>query len=373
MAEVTESIELVALEIDDIDYSTEVDPASDYETSHSLDALIINAPTYLTNLKSTEPLYVWSHTINNITKPARIMGKDITSIYRVESIKQDGPFPLVLNAIFDIDTGYDTEVDVGYSYEAASTGGIDSYTVLMLHMDGADGSTTFVDSSPTAYADFSHGGTVAELDTAQYAFGSASLKLNQGYVNLGESGGDRDIFNFGSDDFTIDFRLRWNTAVPMSGYEALLSYYRDGGNYWRLFYYNDVQHIFFQSTSNSCTVYYPWVPVGDTWYHVALVRSGNSFSIYIDGTSLGAAVVCAGDIYFDDTSSPPVYFSIGSFASGGGLRFNNGWVDELRISKGIARWTGNFTPPERAYLRALILSALQPTLSVPTTLVELIP
>ena len=35
-----------------------------------------------------------------------------------------------------------------------------------------------------------------------------------------------------------------------------------------------------------------------------------------------------------------------NFNAGGSL---NGWMDECRISKGIARWTANFTPPTEAY------------------------
>ena len=85
-----------------------------------------------------------------------------------------------------------------------------------------------------------------------------------------------------------------------------------------------------------------WSPVADTWYHVAVVKQGaTGYLMFIDGTQIGTTQT--------DTSTIPDFagtLRIGIHTTGNYL---NGWVDEFRTSKGIARWTGNFTPPTSPY------------------------
>jgi len=80
--------------------------------------------------------------------------------------------------------------------------------------------------------------------------------------------------------------------------------------------------------------------VTDTnWHHYAAVRNGNTVTIYLDGTS--DATFDATGITFNNAST---VFSIGRAGVFAG-QYANGWIDEFRFSKGIARWTANFTPP----------------------------
>ena len=77
------------------------------------------------------------------------------------------------------------------------------------------------------------------------------------------------------------------------------------------------------------------------WYHIALTRESGSTKLFIDGTQ-------AGSTYSDTTSylGPQ-----GGFLTIGGLNqaFTiNGYIDDLRITKGIARYTANFTAPTAA-------------------------
>jgi len=89
-----------------------------------------------------------------------------------------------------------------------------------------------------------------------------------------------------------------------------------------------------------------WIPSLDTWYHLALVRQGQYTSFYQDGVLVTT---------FD--------FGTTQNLNGGtnGVRLGRGWtgtshflgyIDEFRISKGIARWTVDFTPPAEAYSAA---------------------
>ncbi|MFZ2188264.1 MAG: LamG-like jellyroll fold domain-containing protein [Candidatus Moraniibacteriota bacterium] len=86
-----------------------------------------------------------------------------------------------------------------------------------------------------------------------------------------------------------------------------------------------------------------WTPAADTWYHVAVAKGGNNLRFFVDGTQQGATQDMTGVTIYNSsalmtvgaTAVPDSYF--------------NGYIDEFRISKGIARWTSDFTPPTQAY------------------------
>jgi hypothetical protein len=81
----------------------------------------------------------------------------------------------------------------------------------------------------------------------------------------------------------------------------------------------------------------------NTWYHFAVVRDGDDFELFINGTSedtANSSVVIA-----DDTS----VLRIG--ANDTGATSLNGYIDDLRITKGVARYTSNFTPPSSFKLK----------------------
>jgi hypothetical protein len=87
-----------------------------------------------------------------------------------------------------------------------------------------------------------------------------------------------------------------------------------------------------------------WTPTISlaTWYHVALVRSGNSWYVFQDGSQVGSPRTSSASVA-DYTGT----LYVGSY-QGTALYFN-GWLDEFRVTKGVARWTSNFTPPMSAY------------------------
>jgi len=80
----------------------------------------------------------------------------------------------------------------------------DSYTKLLLHFDGPDGSTVMQDSSGTNKVISAHGN--AHIDASQHKFGSSSVYFDGDGDFL--SIPDNDDWNFGSGDFTIDFCLK---------------------------------------------------------------------------------------------------------------------------------------------------------------------
>ena len=83
-------------------------------------------------------------------------------------------------------------------------------------------------------------------------------------------------------------------------------------------------------------------PLSDgVWTHVALVRSGNTVTLYKDGTSIGTQTL-SGAMPFDNTG-----LAIGRLISNDtGYEFS-GQIDDLRITK-AARYSTTFTPPTAA-------------------------
>jgi hypothetical protein len=74
----------------------------------------------------------------------------------------------------------------------------------------------------------------------------------------------------------------------------------------------------------------------DTWKHIAVVRNAGTLTVYVDGTSIGSAST-------GNWGGSTGTLRIGTYF--GDARAGYFYMDDLRITKGIARYTGNFTPP----------------------------
>lgn len=149
---------------------------------------------------------------------------------------------------------------------------------------------------------------------------------------------------FGSSDFTIEF---WVYHTNISGtYRTIFSKRPTtsaAGGYKGIVIdlYNGNYNI--NITFNGST----WAinpgnitpAVLNTWEHIALVRSGSTFTFYKNGVNL-YTTTNSGTI-FDDTVSR---VTIGA-DSESTTYYMNGYLDDLRITKGVARYTSNFTPP----------------------------
>lgn len=82
----------------------------------------------------------------------------------------------------------------------------------------------------------------------------------------------------------------------------------------------------------------------NAWHHVAAARQGSTLRLFVDGVVV--ATVTDTVNYTFDTSVP---LGVGKAAGQVGYAFVNGQIDEVRITKGEARYTGNFTPPSVAF------------------------
>ena len=86
----------------------------------------------------------------------------------------------------------------------------------------------------------------------------------------------------------------------------------------------------------------PWSPSTGVWYHIAFIRNGSTGLLFIDGISQPLTVFTA----FSTLPALSAILTVGTDNDGSYVK---GYMDEVRISKGIARWTNNFTPPSTPY------------------------
>jgi hypothetical protein len=217
---------------------------------------------------------------------------------------------------------------------ASSNVSFDSYTKLLLHLDN-----NVVDSEITPKTVTNNNVTFSS--SSKFGSHAASFNGSNAYLSVPDS----DDFAFGSGDFTIDTWVRFN---DVSAFQLICGQMPSDPNYWVFTYYtNSFKRLHFEGytqDANFIQLDAAFSPEINTWYHIALVRYGSSVTIYVNGISIGSL-----------TSTKALYNYTGDLTIGawsgvyGTMYFFNGDLDEFRISKGIARWTSNFTPPTTAY------------------------
>lgn len=223
----------------------------------------------------------------------------------------------------------------------------DAYTKLFLNFNGVDAATSTVDMSRAPHAVTFAGN--AAIDTAQKKFGASSVVIEDDTDYL--SVADHADWNFGTGDFTIDLWVRLS-ALPGEDRAAWFLYQTTSGTNEALhFYYNDtggVKSIVFtcQGTGTTILAKYTYAVnlSVDTWYHVAIVRSGATGYIFLNGNNDSSTEETA----FGSNSMPDCNSALQIGRAGNASQLN-GWMDGLRISKGIARWTADFTVPAAEY------------------------
>ena len=148
---------------------------------------------------------------------------------------------------------------------------------------------------------------------------------------------DKDAWDFGTDDFTIDLWLRFSGKTDL--YDGIFSTYNRKGHdgYWLYIYNRTIHwtslHIGLMDTGFS--------PAPGVWTHLAVVRHGDTVTIYVDGKAR-VSKNCS-NIPFNSSNGVLVF---GRLFTGLDGWYFMGDMDEIRVTKGLARWTGDFTPPD---------------------------
>ena len=181
----------------------------------------------------------------------------------------------------------------------------------------------------------------AQVSTTQAKFGTTSMALNGTTDYLVTP--SKSELQFGTGDFTVEF---WWYPSTLATTQPLIYHTNNatvtGTGHYVITYNTSLGMRFYLnagaagSISQGATT--GWAV--NTWYHVAVVRSGATLTIYRDGVSIAsgansATVGAAVPTYIGGEPFDPLY--------------STGYIDELRITNGYARYTANFTPPTAAF------------------------
>ena len=227
---------------------------------------------------------------------------------------------------------------------------------LLLHMDGANGRTTFTDSSATPKTVTAVGD--AKISTAQSKFGGASGYFDGvgAYLTVPYSSG----FAFDAGEFCVE---HW--VFPESGNPSICDLVASNsavfpGNGWAIRLRTGDKPIAGLSTSGSDYIGLEGtitIPL-NTWAHLALVRVGNTASLYVNGLLSVSATITGSQ----NNTNDPIFIGKNGAVADSTWNFK-GYIDDVRITKGVARYTANFTPPTEPFPNASLAYALSGTVT----------
>lgn len=238
---------------------------------------------------------------------------------------------------------------------------------LLVHADGANAGTTFIDSGPSGLTLTAVGN--AQISTAQAKFGYASMLFdgNGDAVTAPSS----SAWDFGTGDFTVEcFVFPTNGTTTLN--QGLIVRDSIGGTRGWLMYLADgtggstVRALAFGVWSGAtvAAVMSTYAPTVNTWTHVAVTRQSGVFKLWANGT-LVATQPGFTSLSVGSSGTP---LAIGSLWSSTGATAASGLIghiDEVRITKGVACYTAAFTPPVYAFPESATVGSYR--LAMPTT------
>jgi len=210
-------------------------------------------------------------------------------------------------------------------------GGIDPFfnnVSLLLPMD-----TSFADFSKNNFTLTANGNVQISSAQSKFGGGSASIGGNQSsYITAPNS----NVFQLAGTDWTIEFWVFWS---DVTGEQTILEHFTGSeGPGW----------TFSKLSNNSLEIYSNYTPLNfntsvdnNTWYHIAITRTGGIVRTFLNGSLTNS------ETKDFDNSSNLLYIgrrNVEGF-NAASQHSLNGYIDDLRITKGVARYTANFTPP----------------------------
>lgn len=194
-----------------------------------------------------------------------------------------------------------------------------AYVVSLLHFNGADGSPALVDQTGKVWTPTGS----ALLTTSQYRFGGASLDLPSSPPSRIDC--THPDFNFGTNDFTVEAWLQPNATSNRAVFSFGVPLVYAASGSWAYF--------------NGGNVIIGGRVVSGAWTHVALTRSGGIIRLFANGVQVGNGYSSPGAI-------DPGSMRLGWYNSGNP---SGRFYDEFRVTRGVARYVANFTPPTQPF------------------------
>jgi len=217
---------------------------------------------------------------------------------------------------------------------------------LLLHLNGSNNSTSFPDGSSGGKT--MTAGDNAKISTAQYKFGGSSLLVDGTTDRIYTASASAD-FVMGTGDFTVEC---WVYKTGGETYPRLLFFGSTGWNS------NDSWGILAGTNGNANRVILTSYKMGASdlimsstnlsaaWTHVAVTRESGVFKLWINGVQEGSNSSYTGTATEDASTN---HFAVGGSYTGSAGESMAGYVDDVRVTKGVARYTANFTPPIIAF------------------------
>lgn len=195
---------------------------------------------------------------------------------------------------------------------------------LLLHMNGSNNSTSFPDSSSASRTVTPVGNARIRTSHSQFGGASAFFDGDGDRLDATVTGG------FGSGDFTLEFWFHMQASGGMIFNSRTGGLSNDGFDISSDLRTTTAGVVIFSSLSLS----------NNQWYYVAITRQGSTMRRFIDGVMDGSATVS------DNFSGSD--FKIGG-SPHGNSGYMDGFIDELRVTRGVARYISNFTPPTEPF------------------------
>ena len=181
----------------------------------------------------------------------------------------------------------------------------------------------------------------AKISTTQSKFGSSSLYFDGTGDYLKTPTTSRNNFNFRKGNFTIE---AWVYITAAGQYDLIMGTNASGASTgWQIIYDYPTAgawNLTFQMSSDTYGFSFGSISLNN-WVHIAATRSGTTVRTFVNGSQITSSTTGGGSDINEATGT----LHIGQGAEVIAGRDFNGYIDDIRITKGYARYTANFTPP----------------------------
>lgn len=188
-------------------------------------------------------------------------------------------------------------------------------------------------------------GNAALTDTPAPEFGTNSLGIDSSVAtqnNYYYCGTHSSLMLPG--DFTFESRVYWQAAPNATNWNPVFMSIRGTLHLYTFSYFNGKLWWFWSTDgTNSNNVTVDWTPTEDTETPIALVKSGTSVYFFVGGEQVGATQTVGSH----PTTGGTDVFKL--FTDGANDTKFQGWMRQIRLTKGVARYTSNYTPATSAF------------------------
>lgn len=175
----------------------------------------------------------------------------------------------------------------------------------------------------------------AQISTSVKKYGTGSIAFD-GTGDYLVSNANSSLYAFGTGDYTIEMWVYFNNVSTLGVfYDSRPA--STNGFYPTLYVSSGNVYFYFNSANEGSAA----VSTGQ-WYHLAVCRSSGTVKMFLNGTQ--SATWADTRAYINGSSRP--YIGGSGYGSGGDAF--TGYIDDLRVTKGYARYTSNFTAPTAA-------------------------